>query len=120
MREEGLVDRAARMGQRLRTRMEEELGDHANVADIRGLGLMQGIELVRDRDSCESFSIADGFAQRVAMEAIDRGVWIYPCGSGPVVDGLLLGPPYTITDDHIETIVGVTGEAITAAAPSLA
>ena len=120
MRKEGLVDRAARMGLRLRTRMEEELGDHANVADIRGLGLMQGIELAKDPNSGESFALADEFAQRVAREAIDRGVWIYPCGSGPVVDGLLLGPPYTITDDHIETIVGVTGEAITAAAASLA
>ena len=94
MREEDLVGRAARMGQRLRTRMEEELGDHPNVAE--------------------------GFAQRVAMEAINRGVWIYPCGSGPVIDGLLLGPPYTITDDHIETIVGTTSQAITAAANALA
>ena len=119
MREEGLVDRAAQMGQRLRTRMEEELADHPNVADIRGLGLMQGIELVKDRNSGESFTRSDEFAQQVAMEAIDRGVWIYPCGSGPVVDGLLFGPPYTITDDHIETIVGVTSEAITAAASRL-
>ena len=120
MREEDLVGRAARMGQRLRTRMEEELGDHPNLADIRGLGLMQGIELVKDRDSGESFAVAEGFAQRVAMEAINRGVWIYPCGSGPVIDGLLLGPPYTITDDHIETIVGTTSQAITAAANALA
>ena len=119
MREEGLVDRAAQMGQRLRSRMEEELADHPNVADIRGLGLMQGIELVKDRNSGESFTRSDEFAQQVAMEAIDRGVWIYPCGSGPVVDGLLFGPPYTITDDHIETIVGVTSEAITAAASRL-
>ncbi len=119
MREEGLVDRAAQMGQRLRTRMEEELADHPNVADIRGLGLMQGIELVKDRNSGESFTRSDEFAQQVAMEAIERGVWIYPCGSGPVVDGLLFGPPYTITDDHIEQIVGVTGEAITAAASRL-
>ena len=107
------------MGALLRRRMEEELTDHPNVADIRGLGLMQGIELVKDRNSGESFATTDGFAQRVAMEAIDRGVWLYPCGSGPVVDGLLFGPPYTITEDHIETIVGVTAESITAAAASL-
>lgn len=120
MREEGLVDRAAHMGRRLRTRMEEELGDHPNVADIRGLGLMQGIELAKDRNSGESFARGDEFALQVAMEAVDRGVWVYPCGSGPVVDGLLLGPPYTITDDHIETIVGVTKDAISAAASRLA
>ena len=67
------------------------------------------------RDSSRS----DDFAARVAGEAIDRGVWIYPCGSGPVEDGLLFGPPYTITEDHIEQIVGVTSEAITAAAGAL-
>ncbi len=119
MRKEGLVDRAARMGERLRRRLEEELGDHPNVADIRGLGLMQGIELVKDRDSGESFARPVEFAQRVAMEAVERGVWVYPCGSGPVDDGLLIGPPYTITEDHIETIVGTTKDAITAAAASV-
>jgi len=46
-------------------------------------------------------------------------VWVYPCGSGPVADGLLIGPPYTITEDHIETIVGTTKDAIAAAANSL-
>lgn len=119
MREEGLVDRAAHMGALLRQRLDDELGDHQHVADIRGLGLMQGIELVKNRSSGESFARSDEFAQRVVMEAIDRGVWLYPCGSGPVVDGLLIGPPYTITEDHIETIVGVTADAITAAATSL-
>ena len=119
MREEGLVERAATMGALLRSRMEEELGNHPNVGDIRGLGLMQGIALVKDATTGEPFSRSDDFAARVAGEAIDRGVWIYPCGSGPVEDGLLFGPPYTITEDHIEQIVGVTSEAITAAAGAL-
>jgi len=119
MREEGLVQRAATMGALLRRRMEEALTDHPHVADIRGLGLMQGIELVRDRSSGESFARSDEFAQRVVMEAIDRGVWLYPCGSGPVVDGLLIGPPYTITEDHSETLVGVTSDSIPAAASTI-
>lgn len=119
MREEALVERAFTMGRRLRSRLEEELGDHPNVADIRGLGLLQGIELVKNRDTGESFARGDEFAQRVAMEGIERGVWVYPCGSGPVDDGLLFGPPYTITDDHIEIMVAATKDAITAAAASV-
>ncbi len=39
--------------------------------------------------------------------------------SGPVADALLIGPPFTITDEHIEMIVGVTKEAIDAAAASV-
>ena len=116
MRKEGLVARASEMGQRLRRRLDEELGNHPNVADVRGLGLMQGIELVQGRETGESFPRSVEFAQQVAMAAVERGVWVYPCGSGPVDDGLLIGPPHTITDDHIETIVGVTRDAIDAAA----
>jgi len=119
MREEGLVYRASRMGARLRRRLEEELADHPHVADIRGLGLMQGIELCKDKSTGQAFARSVEFASRVAMEAVDQGVWVYPCGSGPVADGLLIGPPYTITEDHIETIVGTTKDAITAAANSL-
>lgn len=119
MRAEGLVQRAADMGALLRRRLDEELGAHPNVADIRGLGLLQGIELTRDRSTGASFSRSTEFAGRVAMEALERGLWVYPCGSGPVDDGLLIGPPFTITADHIETIVGTLAEAITAAAESV-
>lgn len=118
MRKEGLVDRAKQMGDLLRTRLDAELGDHPLVADVRGLGLMQGVELVDA--SGEAFPRNVEFAHRVAMEALERGVWVYPCGSGPVDDGLLFGPPYTITEDEIETMVGVTKQAIDAAAASLA
>jgi adenosylmethionine-8-amino-7-oxononanoate aminotransferase len=116
VREGELIARAALMGSRLRARLEAELSDHPNVADIRGLGLLQGIELVRSRETGEPFPRSAEFAAAAAGEALERGVWLYPCGSGPVVDGLLFGPPYTIDDDHIEQIVRVTSEAITAAA----
>jgi len=119
MREEGLVQRSAEMGATLRQRLEDELGDHPNVSDIRGLGLMQGIELVADRDTGEDFPRSVDFAARVAGEALERGLWVYPCGSGPVADALLIGPPFTITDEHVELIVSTTKGAIDAAAASV-
>ena len=100
-------------------RLEEELADHPNVVDIRGLGLMQGVELVKDRATGEPFPRAVDLSGRVAAAALDRGVWIYPCGSGPVDDGILIGPPFTVTDDHIETIVGVLRESIDIAVESV-
>ena len=120
MREEGLVERAATLGARLRRRLEDELGGHPNVADIRGLGLMQGIELVQDRDRGVAYPRSVEFATRVANEAIARGVWLYPCGSGPVADALLVGPPFTITDEHVDLIATTTRAAIEAAAASVA
>ena len=50
MREERLVERAASMGEVLRSRLDAAFGDHPNVCDVRGIGLLQGIELVADRD----------------------------------------------------------------------
>jgi len=120
MREEGLVERAAALGARLRRRLEDELGGHPNVDDIRGLGLMQGIELVQDRDRGVAYPRSVEFATRVANEAIARGVWLYPCGSGPVADALLVGPPFTITDEHVDLIATTTKAAIEAAAASMA
>ncbi len=119
MRTEGLVERSAEMGGRLRQRLDAELGDHPQVADIRGLGLLQGIELVSDRETDSEFPRSADFAMRVAGEAIERGLWVYPCGSGPVADAVLIGPPFTITDDHIELIVTTLKESIDAAAASL-
>lgn len=116
MRREHLVERAATQGVLLRRRLEEELGDHPNVGDIRGVGLLQGLELVADRDAGRPFARSVEFAGAVATEAIERGLWVYPCGSGPVDDALLISPPLTISDDEIEQIVGTLADSITAAA----
>ncbi len=115
MEREDLVARAATMGARLRARLDATLGDHPNVSAIRGLGLMQGIELVAERDPHTWGT--PGFAARVGAEALQRGVWVYPAGGGdPVQDALLLGPPFTISDAEIDQIIDVLPDAITAAA----
>jgi adenosylmethionine-8-amino-7-oxononanoate aminotransferase len=115
LEDEALVARAAAMGERLHRRLHDELDDHPHVMEIRGRGLFAGIELVRDRDGAVQFPIDTHLASMVVMEALQRDVWVYPAGSGPVRDGIMLGPPFVITDDEIETIVAVLHEAIDAA-----
>ena len=119
LREEQLVQRAADVGHRLHARLVETLGDHKNVIDIRGRGMMQGIELVRDREGPVAFPRQVDFARQVVFEALNRGVWVYPAGSGPVADALLIGPPFTLEDDHIDLLVSVLSDAITAVADSV-
>ena len=117
MEREDLVARSAEMGVVLRATLEDALADHPHVADIRGLGLMQGLEYVADRDTGEPFPAERQFGVRVTTEALERGVWLYPAGSGPVVqDGTLVGPPFTVTESHIDQIVTVLAAAIDAAA----
>jgi adenosylmethionine-8-amino-7-oxononanoate aminotransferase len=113
---EDLVARAALMGDLLRARLEAELGDHPNVSDVRGLGLMQGVELVADRAKGEPFPVKVGFARQVVAEGLARGVWFYPAGTGhPVSDAVMFGPPFTITEEHVDEMVSVLKEAIDAA-----
>lgn len=104
LEEEKLMDRAAVQGTRMLDALSATLHGHANVVDVRGRGLMLGVELT-------GVASAD-----VVAEALARDVWIYPAGSGPSVnDGLLYAPPLIISDDQIDRIAAVTLEAIDAA-----
>ncbi|MBT3246912.1 MAG: aspartate aminotransferase family protein [Actinobacteria bacterium] len=90
------------------------LGEHPHVSDVRGLGLMIGIELVEDKELGRTYSPTTGMAGQVVGEALRRGVWVYPAGDGNAPDALLVGPPFTITTAEMETTVKVVGEAISA------
>jgi adenosylmethionine-8-amino-7-oxononanoate aminotransferase len=101
LEDEGLVERAAVMGSRLHDAVKAAVGAHPNVAEVRGRGLMLGVEL-------RGLASAD-----VVTAALARDVWMYPAGSGaPVADAVLIAPPFVIDDQHIERIVTVLGESI--------
>jgi adenosylmethionine-8-amino-7-oxononanoate aminotransferase len=112
---ESLVERAAVMGELLHRRLHEELDDHPNVIEVRGRGLFAGVELVRDRDSGTQFPAETHLNAMVVGQALQRDVWIYPAGSGPVRDGVMLGPPFVIEEADIDRLVGVLRESIDAA-----
>ncbi len=112
---EDLVARAAEMGGVLRDRLDS-LASHPNVAEVRGLGLMQAVELVQNRETLERFPPSARFVQRVVAEGLRRGVFFYPGGSGQAQDVIMLGPPFIITKDEIDTLVNVLEESIDAAA----
>jgi adenosylmethionine-8-amino-7-oxononanoate aminotransferase len=112
---EHLVERCAAMGELLHRRLHDELDDHPHVVEVRGRGLFAGIELVRDRDTVAQFPAAARVATVVVGQALQRDVWVYPAGSGPVRDAVMLGPPFVITAEQIDTIVAVLRESIDAA-----
>lgn len=102
---EHLMERSATQGAKLLDGLLGELGDHPNVVEVRGRGLMLGVEL-------------DGLTSaEVVAEALARDMWVYPAGSGPAVnDGLLFAPPMIVEDHHLDRIVEVTRQSIDAAA----
>ena len=73
---------------------------------------MHGIGLVADRDSGQAFPRSAGFAEQVSTASFDAGVWVYPAGSGVFDDALLFGPPFVVSDSHIDQMVTTVGRAI--------
>jgi adenosylmethionine-8-amino-7-oxononanoate aminotransferase len=112
---EGLVDASANKGARLRSLLEARLGDHPHVGEIRGRGLLQGIELVHDRDTRQPFPRRARVTEEIVRRARDSGVLVYyGTGNANGVDGdqILLGPPFVVTDRELETTVDVLGASV--------
>jgi len=113
--EEDLVAASAAMGDRLRALLAERLGGHPNLGEIRGRGLLQGVELVADRDTRLPFPRTSRVTEGVIAAARAAGVLLYSgTGNANGTDGdqLLLGPPFVVTDRESERIVDVLGTAI--------
>ncbi|MGR9347929.1 aspartate aminotransferase family protein (plasmid) [Rhizobium leguminosarum] len=123
IRDENLLANVVAMGDHLETRLIERLGNHNHVGDIRGRGLFQGVELVRDRSTKTPFDPSAKLNVRIKREAMARGLMVYPMGGtidGQMGDHVLLAPPFIITDRDIDTIVERLGDAIDAAVAGLA
>lgn len=103
-----LVANAREQGVHLGERLQE-LYDYDFVGDVRGKGLMWGVEFVRDRETKETLAeTGSEFQTRLFETAIDHGVLVYP--SGTHVDGVrgdhtLVTPPLTIDRDGIDELV---------------
>jgi len=85
------------------------------VGEIRGRGLMVGLELVADRETQAPFPRAAKVTEAVVRAAKSNGVLLYSAtglADGTDGDSILLGPPFVITDAELERIVEVLGEAV--------
>jgi putrescine aminotransferase len=106
---EGLVEETTRKGKKLLAGLRQ-LDSLEAVGDVRGLGLMCGIEFVEDKATKKPFPQARKFGARVQKECSRRGLV-----SRIKEDIYLLAPPFVITDADIDRTVNILGEAIPAA-----
>ena len=107
--EEGLVDRAGRIGETIRGRMSEWQRRYPQIGDVRGLGAMLAIELVEDP---ASKSPAPELASAVAKAAAERGLLLLKAGTHSNCIRVLC--PLVIGDDELEEALGAWGEALEA------
>ena len=111
-----LVARAATMGEHLQARLRG-LADLPAVGDVRGIGLMAAVEIVRDQASREPYPASARMAQRIQAEALARGAIVYASGgqANGVGDLIMLGPPLVIEREQIDEAAQILGDAIAAA-----
>jgi adenosylmethionine-8-amino-7-oxononanoate aminotransferase len=89
--------------------------DLKTVGDVRGIGLLRGVEFVSDKQTKKPFAPELNFAGRVTTAALKRGLLVYPiqgCVDGVSGDHLLIAPPAIITEEQIDWAVNQLKESI--------
>jgi adenosylmethionine-8-amino-7-oxononanoate aminotransferase len=118
IRRDGLLERVRRQGAGLRERLTATFGNHPQVGDIRGRGLLQTIELVADRGTQQPFDPALKLHARIKALAMAEGLMVYPMGGtidGRHGDHVLLAPPFIVDDAQLDAIVQRLARAVDAA-----
>lgn len=113
--EQNLLPRITELGMELIGALKQRFIDNPYVGDIRGRGLLIGLELVADRVSKNPFDPALPIHTQIKEHAMQQGLMCYPMAG--TIDGrlghhVLLAPPYVIDSSHIDELVTKLGIAL--------
>ena len=103
--EEGLIENAAKMGALLKDKLNGAGTHHSAIADVRGLGLMVGVEFCRPDDN---HTPDRKLRDRVMQKCFEKGLLLLSCGEST----LRFCPPLIVSASEVETAVGLFDEAI--------
>ncbi len=113
----GLVERSRQMGEVLGAKLRALVARHPSIGDVRGRGLFWAVELVRNRQTRESFNTAADklagrptVAERVAGEMLKRGVFVVGW-----IGHLVIAPPLIVTETELDRGVAALDEALAVA-----
>jgi len=116
LRTHRLVERCAAMGPVLQRQLAR-LRELPHVGDVRGRGLLGGVELVEDKDTRAPFAREARVAERLTAAALDLGLVVWPNvghADGTRGDLVMVAPPFIITEDEITMIADRLEAAIVA------
>ena len=102
----GLIENAGRVGAGLLPKLRGLMDRHPLIGDVRGIGLMIGVEIVRDRDTKEP---AADLRERIVRRAFERGLLTLPCGKSTI----RLSPPLICSDSDGDKAVSILDEVLT-------
>lgn len=102
-----VVGRVRRLAPRLQQGLRDRYADHPMVGEIRGVGLMAAVELVRDKSTRQPFDPALGVGMHCMERAVERGVILRALG-----DAIAFSPPLIVSESEIDLILDRFGEAL--------
>ncbi len=109
--EEGLVERSAARGEYMLARLRELQAQHEPIGDVRGRGLLVGLELVEDR---ETRAPADALGAAVTRECYERGLSMNIVRSQAHANCFRIAPPLTVTEQEIDLAVEIMDASLRA------
>jgi len=117
LKEHKLVEQSHKMGEYLDSKLQALTENHPTIGDVRGIGLMRGIEFVKDKKTKATFDHDLYFSVQLSMECLARGLGVqFGMGSdrGNSGDMIFMGPPFIISKPQIDDLVGILDESLTA------
>lgn len=119
LEEEKLVQRVAEQGAGIGRKLSAALGEHAHVGDIRGIGFMWGVEFVADRETRRPFARKERITERLWQRLFEQGVLLYKSIglAGTHGDGLIVGPPFIMSEADIDRVVAALEDAVNRVLP---
>ena len=112
LRKEELCERVKPMGDKVLKKLNQRLGQHPHVAEIRGKGLLIGIEIVQNKEDLIPFPEEEKITSQIMQKGLQEGVFLYPGGTGVYRDIICLGPAFIVEDSDIDLMVDVAENSI--------
>ncbi len=104
-----LVANAGSVGAYLNAAMQDAVGGHAHVGEVRGEGMLCAVELVKDRDDRVFFDAGDKVGPRVVAAMLERGVIARAMPQGDILG---FAPPFPLSREEADTVVAATRDAV--------
>lgn len=116
METESLINNAIEQGVYLRVKLDQLAAKYDCIGNVRGIGLLQGVELVQNKASKAPYPAAFNAFDKLTALAKERGLLIYPrrCLDGVAGDHVLITPPLTVTAADIDDIITLLDDSLKA------
>lgn len=115
MEKNNLQENAALMGDYLQNHLQRLQWKYSLIGDVRGKGLLCGLELIKDPMTREPFELSNKITDRLLSICFEKGLLVYPAVGGVTGfsgDSILISPPLTVTKEQINDIIDILDQSI--------